>query len=180
VSGRALVIPAFDGSYERKNTEISTVAQTPAAASRALAERRVHWRIDLGRLIDYFTLRPDLDHEKVIYLGFSAGASGFLASVPFESRIKNNIFISGGGAARNGYVNRIVQPTLMLNGSGDFVFPVRSQESLFDRLGAPAEDKRHVIMSAGHFPLPRNQMVGEISDWLNKYLGRPVRSGAAN
>jgi pimeloyl-ACP methyl ester carboxylesterase len=93
----------------------------------------VHWRIDLGRLIDYFTLRPDLDHEKVIYLGFSAGASGFLASVPFESRIKNNIFISGGGAARNGYVNRIVQPTLMLNGSGDFVFPVRSQESLFDR-----------------------------------------------
>ena len=180
VSGRALVIPAFDGSYERKNTEISTVAQTPAATSRALAERRVHWRIDLGRLIDYFTLRPDLDHEKVIYLGFSYGASSFLASVPFESRIQNNIFISGGGATRNGYLNRIVQPTLMLNGSGDFVFPVRSQELLFERLGTPAEDKRHVVMSAGHFPLPRNQMVGEISDWLDKYLGQPVRSRAAN
>jgi len=180
VSGRALVIPAFDGSYERKNTEISTVAQTPAATSRALAEQRVHWRIDLGRLIDYFTLRPDLDHEKVIYLGFSYGASSFLASVPFESRIQNNIFISGGGATRNGYLNRIVQPTLMLNGSGDFVFPVRSQELLFERLGTPAEDKRHVVMSAGHFPLPRNQMVGEISDWLDKYLGQPVRSRAAN
>jgi TolB-like protein len=180
VSGRALVIPAFDGSYERKNTEISTVAQTPAATSRALAERRVHWRIDLGRLIDYFTLRPDLDHEKVIYLGFSYGASSFLASVPFESRIQNNIFISGGGATRNGYLNRIMQPTLMLNGSGDFVFPVRSQELLFERLGTPAEDKRHVVMSAGHFPLPRNQMVGEISDWLDKYLGQPVRSRAAN
>ena len=180
VSGRALVIPAFDGSYERKNTEISTVAQTPAATSRALAERRVHWRIDLGRLIDYFTLRPDLDHEKVIYLGFSYGASVFLASVPFESRIQNNIFISGGGATTNGYLNRIVQPTLMLNGSGDFVFPVRSQELLFERLGTPAEDKRHVVMSAGHFPLPRNQMVGEISDWLDKYLGQPVRSRAAN
>jgi len=180
VSGRALVIPAFDGSYERKNTEISTVAQTPAATSRALAERRVHWRIDLGRLIDYFTLRPDLDHEKVIYLGFSYGASSFLASVPFESRIQNNIFISGGGATRNGYLNRIVQPTLMLNGSGDFVFPVRSQELLFERLGTPAEDKRHIVMSAGHFPLPRNQMVGEISDWLDKYLGQPVRSRAAN
>ncbi|HCK91118.1 MAG TPA: hypothetical protein DHW54_08030 [Gemmatimonadetes bacterium] len=180
VSGRALVIPAFDGSYERKSTDLSTVAQTPAAASRALAERRVHWRIDLGRLIDYFTLRPDLDQEKVIYLGFSYGASGFLASVPFEARIKNNIFISGGGAATNSYVNRIVRPTLMLNGSGDYVFPITSQESLFDRLGTPAEDKRHVIMSAGHFPLPRNQMVGEISDWLNKYLGQPVRSGAAN
>jgi hypothetical protein len=180
VSGRALVIPAFDGSYERKNTEISTVARTPAATSRALAERRVHWRIDLGRLIDYFTLRPDLDHEKVIYLGFSYGASSFLASVPFESRIQNNIFISGGGATRNGYLNRIMQPTLMLNGSGDFVFPVRSQELLFERLGTPAEDKRHVVMSAGHFPLPRNQMVGEISDWLDKYLGQPVRSRAAN
>ena len=180
VSGRALVIPAFDGSYERKNTEISTVAQTPAATSRALAEQRVHWRIDLGRLIDYFTLRPDLDHEKVIYLGFSYGASSFLASVPFESRIQNNIFISGGGATRNGYLNRIMQPTLMLNGSGDFVFPVRSQELLFERLGTPAEDKRHIVMSAGHFPLPRNQMVGEISDWLDKYLGQPVRSRAAN
>ena len=79
-----------------------------------------------------------------------------------------------------GYLNRIVQPTLMLNGSADYIFPITSQESLFERLGTPAEDKLHVIMSAGHFPLPRNQMVGEISDWLNKYLGQPVRSGAAN
>ena len=180
VSGRALVIPAFDGSYERKNAELSTVAQTPAATARAQAERRVHWRIDLGRLIDYFTLRPDLDHEKVVYMGLSAGASGFLAATPFESRIQNYVLISGGGARTNGYVNRIVQPTLMLNGSGDYVFPVRSQQSLFDRLGTPAEDKRHVIMSAGHFPLPRNQMVGEISDWLDKYLGTPSRSGSSN
>ena len=180
VSGRALVVPAFDGSYERRDAQLSRVVQTPAAATRALTERRVHWRIDLGRLIDYFTLRPDLDHEKAIYLGFSYGASAFLASVPFESRIKNIVLISGGGVRTLGYLNRIVQPTLMLNGSGDYVFSIRSQESLFDRLGAPAEDKRHVIMSAGHFPLPRNQMVGEISDWLDKYLGQPVRSGTAN
>lgn len=180
VSGRALVIPAFDGAYERKSAELSTVAQTPAAARRALAERRVHWRIDLGRLIDYFTLRPDLDHEKVVYMGLSAGASGFLAATPFESRIQNYVLISGGGMRTLGYLNRIVQPTLMLNGSADYIFPITSQELLFERLGTPAEDKRHVVMSAGHFPLPRNQMVGEISDWLDKYLGQPVRSRAAN
>ena len=180
VSGRALVIPAFDGSYERRTAELSTVNQTPAAAARARAERRVHWRIDLGRLIDYFTLRPDLDQEKVVYMGLSLGASAFLESVPFESRIQNYVLISGGGGGTIGYLNRIVQPTLMLNGSGDYIFPISSQESLFGRLGTRAEDKRHVIMNAGHFPLPRNQMVGEISDWLEKYLGQPIRSGAAN
>lgn len=180
VSGRALVVPAFDGSYERRNTQPSVAGQTPAETNRARTERLVHWRIDLGRLIDYFTLRADLDHEKAIYLGFSFGASTFLASVPFETRIKNFVLISGGGAGTINYLDRIVQPTLMLNGSGDYVFSIGSQESLFERFGTPAVDKRHVIMNAGHFPLPRNQMVGEISDWLNKYLGVPSRSGSRN
>ena len=60
----------------------------------------------------------------------------------------------------------------MLNGKYDFIFPLEnSQKPLFELLGAPAADKRHVTYDAGHVNLPRNQVVAEMVDWLDKYLG---------
>ena len=42
---------------------------------------------------------------------------------------------------------------------------------LFKLLGTPAEHKRHVIFeSAGHAP-PRIELIGEVLDWLDRYLG---------
>ena len=35
----------------------------------------------------------------------------------------------------------------------------------------PAADKRHITYDAGHVNLPRNQVVGQMVDWLDKYLG---------
>ncbi len=38
-------------------------------------------------------------------------------------------------------------------------------------LMTPAADKRHIIYDAGHVGLPRNQVVAQMVDWLDKYLG---------
>jgi len=57
----------------------------------------------------------------------------------------------------------------MLNGEQDFLIPVLSQEVLYEGLGAAAEDKKYVLYKAGHWPLPRNQMINETLTWLDKY-----------
>ena len=45
------------------------------------------------------------------------------------------------------------------------------QRPLFELLGTPASEKRHVVFDAGHDPLPRSQVIREILVWLDKYLG---------
>jgi hypothetical protein len=49
---------------------------------------------------------------------------------------------------------------------------------LFDLLGTPSRDKRHVLYDAGHDPLPRSQVVREILSWLDRCLGSPTRRDA--
>jgi hypothetical protein len=62
-----------------------------------------------------------------------------------------------------------------VNGRYDEIFPLESsQVPLFQFLGTPAEDKRHVIFDAGHGGWASAQDIREKLDWLDKYLG-PVR-----
>jgi len=73
------------------------------------------------------------------------------------------------------FAPRARMPVLMLNGRDDYVFPLETaQLPLFRLLGAPEKDKRHVVLDGGHFP-PRQPVVKEILDWLDKYLG-PVQT----
>ena len=49
---------------------------------------------------------------------------------------------------------------------------------MFRLLGAPQEDKRHVVFeNSGHFPNPDQmpELIKEALDWLDRYLG-PVRT----
>jgi len=69
------------------------------------------------------------------------------------------------------YAPRVTTPVLMINGRGDFAIPVETaQQPLFDGLGTPPEDKRHVVLDGGHLPQGAD-MVREILDWLDEYLG---------
>jgi pimeloyl-ACP methyl ester carboxylesterase len=72
------------------------------------------------------------------------------------------------------FAPRVKVPVLMLNGRFDFIFPVgTSQEPLFRLLGTPNEHKRRVIYGTGH-DIPRNELIKETLDWLDRYLG-PVK-----
>ena len=179
-SGRALVLPVFKGSFERWDPALGLSGQDYL---RALRQRIVEWRQDLGRTLDYLQARGDIDMTRVGYYGRSFGASMPLPLLALESRLKLAILHSGGFTYRGlpaeadavNYASRIRIPVLMLNGRHDYVHPSEtSQKPLFQMLGTPAADKRHILYEAGHDPLPRSQFVREILAWLDRYLGQPA------
>jgi len=72
------------------------------------------------------------------------------------------------------FAPRVTIPVLMINGRYDLGSPFEtSQLPMFRFLGTPQKDKRHVLFDTGHVP-PRNGIVKETLDWLDRYLG-PVR-----
>jgi pimeloyl-ACP methyl ester carboxylesterase len=69
---------------------------------------------------------------------------------------------------------RVRVPILMLSGEFDGMVPVGDARRYFELIGAPPEDKRHVIVVGGHF-IPRDVVIRETLDWLDKYLGPTSR-----
>jgi hypothetical protein len=64
----------------------------------------------------------------------------------------------------------------MLNGRYDFDQSSEKQAKPMFRLwGVPEKDKRLVIFEAGHIPANLQEVIREILDWLDKYLG-PVKT----
>jgi formylglycine-generating enzyme required for sulfatase activity/predicted esterase len=174
-SGRALVWPVIKGSLNR--LEDPGLA-TPATEDqlRQFRDMMVKWRVDTGRVLDYLEERDDFNSDNVHYLGMSFGAIYTPVVLLFEDRFNSLVFLSGGldpytPPLLDGivYQHRIKTPVLMLNGEQDYLIPLKSQQALFDLLGAAEADKRYVVFNAGHWPLPRNQMVNEILNWWDKY-----------
>ncbi|MND07347.1 hypothetical protein D3C83_292550 [compost metagenome] len=60
----------------------------------------------------------------------------------------------------------------MFGGRHDYIFPLETaQKPMFERLGTPAEHKRHVVFDAGHGNFPRSEVIREVLGWLDRYLG---------
>ncbi len=59
-----------------------------------------------------------------------------------------------------------------MNGRHDFLFPVNSaQLPLLNLWGRPEKDKRHVLFDYGHIPLKNRDVIKEVIDRLDRYLG---------
>ena len=59
----------------------------------------------------------------------------------------------------------------MLNGKYDFTFPLEATvKPMFDLLGTPEEHKVLKIYETDHF-VPKNEMIKETLNWLDKYFG---------
>jgi eukaryotic-like serine/threonine-protein kinase len=175
-SGRAVLYPIYKGTYERQDKIVF-----PGVSQKLtfLAERYK----DLARSIDYLQTRSDIDMHKLAYLGVSMGsAEGVIYSTLAQDRLKTVIFLDGGyflnpapkGGDQADFAPRLRKPVLMVNGRYDFVFPAdKTQEPLFQMLGTPATDKRHIILDTGHDVTGRRtELVRDVLDWLDKYLGR--------
>ena len=174
-SGRALIWPALKGSLNRMLD--SSIAQpTTEDQIRQFREMMVDWRVDTGRIIDYIEDRSDLNNNGINYLGMSYGAIFTPIVLLTEKRFKSAVFLSGGFSSTypphsDGvfYLDTIKTPVLMLNGEQDFLIPVSDQKVMYNGLGASEEDKKHILYKAGHWPLPRTQMIKETLTWLDKY-----------
>jgi formylglycine-generating enzyme required for sulfatase activity/dienelactone hydrolase len=174
-SGRALIWPAVKGSLNRIIDESIAMPATEEQMHQ-YREMMVKWRIDSGRVLDYLEDRAEFDSENINYLGMSYGAAFTNIVLIFENRFNAAVFLSGGISPYRPplsdgflYADRVKKPTLMLNGEQDYLVPLSAQVALFSGLGSNEDDKKYVLYKAGHWPLPRNQMVNEVLNWLDKY-----------
>jgi serine/threonine protein kinase len=70
------------------------------------------------------------------------------------------------------FAPRVRVPTLLVNGRSDFQYPVESsQRPLHRLLGAPDDQKRHVVLEGGHIPHERHEIIKEVLDWFDRFLG---------
>ena len=177
-SGRAVLYPIYQGTYERPVRD-----PLPGASQRmALTVQRYK---DLARSLDYLWTRPDVDTARVAYLGVSMGAAeGVIYTTLLQDRLKTDVFLDGGyfldkpspGRDQADFAPRLRIPVLMVNGRYDFSFSLdRAQLPLFRMLGTPAADKRHVVLETPHDVRARRpELIREVVGWLDHYLG-PVR-----
>jgi pimeloyl-ACP methyl ester carboxylesterase len=180
-SGRLLVQPIFQGSFERMKEPLNL------ADMSALRRLMVDWRSDLGHTIDYLESLPELvDAGQLGYVGFSFGGSAALPLLAVEPRIKTAVLLSGGWWVPSGwtpaepllnpanFAPRIRMPVLMLSGRFDDLFTVEDSQLPLMRLLGTA-DKRHELVDAGHGNLPRAELLGKTLPWLDRHLGEVRR-----
>jgi serine/threonine protein kinase/dienelactone hydrolase len=181
-SGRAALVPVLKGTWERRD-DVKPGGPTgnPPGLWR---DHIIMWSKDLSRSLDYLETRKDIDKARIAYFGFSFGGAIAPVLLAMEPRLKAAVLSSGGlhfvralpEADGTNFVTRVRIPVLMLNGRYDSLFPVESSQlAIFQRLGTPDKDKRHLIFDSGHGALPHAEEVRETLDWLDKYLGQVRR-----
>jgi dienelactone hydrolase len=176
-SGRAVIYPVYQKLYERRAKTVTLPGPT------LQREVLVDWRKDVGRSIDYLETRDDIDKNRIAYLGVSQGSAYGVVLAALEDRFKAVVFLDGGmfqqtaglaGLDQVDFAPRLTKPVLMVNGRYDATFPYESAQLPFFRmLGTPAADKRHIVFDTPHdVRLRRTDLVREVLDWYDKYLGR--------
>lgn len=180
-SGRAVVLPMWDSSFSRGRGWSGDFANEPDRYREFTRSRTMHWRQDLGSALDYLETRQDIDSDRIGYLGISFGAIQPISLLAVEPRLKTALLVAGGlgGDSHHPLVKpvnhapRVTMPVLMLNGRYDYGLPLEvRQKPLFELLGTPSKQKKHVVYEAGHVGFPVQQQRREIGAWLDKHLGK--------
>lgn len=172
--GRAVLFLVYKGTYERH-------LEHPATARYWTRDLIIAWSRDFSRAIDYLHTRGDIDHPNLGYFSFSNPVMPVLSAI--DGRIKAGAHIGSGLAGREfpaefnpiHFAPRAKEPTLLIGGRYDFIGPVEtSQLPLLRLLGAADEHKRLALFETGHVVYPGPEMIKEVLDWFDRYLG-PVR-----
>jgi serine/threonine protein kinase/formylglycine-generating enzyme required for sulfatase activity len=176
--GRALVYPIYQGTYTR---------QVDVRGPNDRRDQMIQIAKDLRRTVDFLDTREDIDSDRLAFYGLSWG--GYIGPLltAIEPRFDASILVAGGlyhlpadwppAAVPQNFAPRSTVPTLMVNGKADFQAPVETNiQPMFDMLGTPAEHKRLALLDGGHVPASPNEVIREVLDWLDLYLG-PVDIG---
>jgi formylglycine-generating enzyme required for sulfatase activity/dienelactone hydrolase len=178
-SGRAFVFPVLAGTFERRDGSVQP--QT--------LEQHRDYRIrvirDFVRTLDYLETRPDIDADRLAFLGLSWG--GYLGSqvLALETRLKAAVFLAGGLDQEDyqpttyspeidviNFIPRARAPVLIIHGRYDFISPLRTEPTtILKLLGTPEKDKTLIIKETGHNVWQLNETRKDTFDWLDKYLG---------
>src|ERR1017187_936140 len=173
-SGRAVLYPVYKGTYERPGAAQDNTPTTVAGKELLIQQSK-----DLGRSIDYLENRPDIDRNRIGYMGVSMGAAAGVIFAALEDRLKAVILLDGGfyaekvmpGADEADFVPRVKAPVLMISGKFDWIF--MGKDALYDMFGTPKADKKKLTFNTDHdVSEDRPGLVREVLAWLDKYFGR--------
>lgn len=168
-SGRAVIYPVYEGTYERRK---------PISGTNAARDRNVTWAKEVFRTIDYLETRKDVDTSRIGYYSLSLGAFFGPIPVALEPRIKASVFAAGGlrfnvppEIQTANFMPRVKTPVLLINGTHDFAVPPAARRRFLELLGSPAEHKKLVELEGGHVPVDAHRFYREALDWYDRYLG---------
>jgi formylglycine-generating enzyme required for sulfatase activity len=173
-TGRAVLFLVYKGTFERH-------LDHPATVPFWTRDLVIAWSRDFSRAIDYLQTRPDVDRANIGYFSLSNPLMPILSAI--DGRIKAGAHVGTGLMSRQlppeinpiHFAPRAKEPTLLVGGRYDFIGPVEtSQEPLLRLLGAPDRHKRLALFETGHVVYPGPEMIREVLDWFDRYLG-PVR-----
>ncbi|MGH2400440.1 MAG: SUMF1/EgtB/PvdO family nonheme iron enzyme, partial [bacterium] len=126
-SGRALIFPIYKSTYERGDgLESDYPNRTIAWRDHVIA-----WARDARRAVDYLESRPDINRDRIAFMGFSWGAAMAPIYLAVEPRFKVAALIVGGFYLQHSlpevdafnFAPRVRIPVLLLNGRFDFFYP---------------------------------------------------------
>jgi formylglycine-generating enzyme required for sulfatase activity len=169
-SGRAVLLPVFKGTYERRFP--------PGAGPNVYRDRVIQQFKDLGRSLDWVETRPDLRADRIGYYGLSMGARTGIVNAALEPRLRAIVLVSGGLSTGPepgeidpfNFAPHVEAPVLLVGGRDDFRRPLKqSQEPLMRLLGS--KEKRHYVFEGGHVPPRWQEVIKETLDWFDRYLG---------
>lgn len=177
-SGRALAFPVYKGTFERRLPE----ARRPPFDTVQYRDNTIDTVKELRRTLDYLETRSEIDRQAIGFFGYSWGGVNGPTAMAQEPRIKVGVIDIGflpkmSSTPEVDPVNalpRVRQPTLLLSGEFDSMIPVENARRYFSLIGTPPADTRHAIAIGGHF-IPREVLIRESLDWLDRYLGSPRR-----
>jgi formylglycine-generating enzyme required for sulfatase activity/dienelactone hydrolase len=169
-SGRALLYPVYQGTFERRAT-----AQPGRAGQR---DRDVQWAKDFFRAVDYLQTRPEIDTERLGYYSLSMGAYFGPIPVALEPRLKAAVFTSGGlrydyppETQPANFAPHVKIPVLLVNGKDDFGVSLAEQRRFYEILGTDPSRKKALTLEGGHVPQDMRGLVRAVLDWYDLYLG---------
>jgi pimeloyl-ACP methyl ester carboxylesterase len=173
-NGRAVLYPIYKGTFDR----VSSLRCVTPNETSLYRTHLIAWSKDLGRAIDYLESRPDVDGEKLAFLGQGWGAMMGAILPAVESRLKVAVLVGGGFFTQRttpdldqvNFAPRVNIPTLMLNGRFSPYVPLKSVvEPMFRLLGCPESNKRLIVYESSLF-IPPEERDRETLAWLDKYL----------
>ena len=172
-SGRAVVFPIYQGTFERKLPGLSG-----PVGWRDLLVRQVQ---DMRRTIDYLETREDIDTDRLALHGASYGGYRAPYALAVEDRFRTAMLVSAGLVSAEWvpdevklkhYLPRVRLPILLINGRDDFNFPhQQTQLPFFELLGTPADEKQHLVLDWGHLPPHYTDVMRAYMAWSDRWLG---------
>jgi dienelactone hydrolase len=174
-SGRAFAFPVYQSTFNRDDDFVYRRQDE----TNSYRDHVFHWARDLGRTVDYLETRPDIDSDRLGFLGYSWG--GMLAPIMLvtEPRLDVAVLVVPGLSPLPTqpevdpfhFVTRATQPVLMLSGEYDMIHPLEtSARPMFSLWNADPAQKHHVVVDGAHF-VPQPAVTRETVAWLDRFLG---------